>query len=352
MKKLYLAFAILASIVFIASCKKTKVDPIVTPVNPCLSKTIVVSGTTTATSNATSANGTITASAAGSTGFTYSTNGTTFQATGNFTGLAVGTYTVTAKDAEGCTGTKAFSITAAACPTITVSGTTTPASNATTANGVINAAATGSTGITFSINGTSFQATGNFTGLTVGSYTVTAKDVNGCTGTLAFMIASAPCPTITPTAISTTTVKCETTNTGTLTLSGSGGVAPYTYSINGGAFQSNASFMALPFGSVTYIVKDANGCTVSGSSTIAYGPAGTNFTAVKALLVARCNNCHGGSNSSGGFNFTDDCIMVSKAARINIRAVVQGDMPQGTPLTAAEKAVITAWITAGGKYNN
>ncbi len=355
MKKLYTLAALIAVIIFISNCKKSTVDPIIpTPTNPCLSKTILVSGTTTASSNATSNNGTISASATGSTGFTYSTNGTTFQATGNFTGLAVGNYTVTAKDADGCTGTKAFTITLAACPTITVTGTTTPTSSAASSTGSITASSNGGAGTTFSINGTTFQATGNFTGLAAGNYTVTAKDANGCTGTLGFTVSVAACPTITTMATPTSTIKCEV-NSGTLTLSGNGGAAPYTYSINGGAFQANPLFGTLGFGAVTYIVKDANGCTASGSSSIAFGPAGTGFTAVKNIMNTYCVSCHGGANPQSGINFTDDCTIVSKAARIKARAVdlVPSQMPpSGAGVTAAEKAAITAWVNAGGKYNN
>jgi hypothetical protein len=355
MKKIYTLAALLAVIIFISNCKKPASDPVVVPpANPCLNKTILVSGTTTASSNATSNNGTISASATGSTGFTYSTNGTTFQSTGNFTSLAVGSYTVTAKDADGCTGTQTFSITVAACPTITVSGTTTPTANASASTGTISASATGSTGLTYSINGTTFQATGNFTGLAAGSFTVTAKDANGCTGTLLFTVAIATCPTITTTATPTVTIKCSP-NTGTLTLSGNGGAAPYTYSINGGAFQTNPVFSTLPFGNVSFIVKDANSCTASGSSSIAYGPAGTGFTAVKNIMNIYCVSCHGGGSPQSGINFTDDCTIAAQSARIKARTVDLSPSvmpPSGAVPTAAEKAAITAWVTAGGKYNN
>lgn len=277
MKKLYTLTLLFAVIVFITNCKKSTVDPIIpTPTNPCLSKTIVVTGTTTTSTNATANNGTITATAAGSTGFTYSTNGTTFQATGNFTGLAVGNYTVTAKDADGCTGTQVFSINSAACPTITTMATP------------------------------------------------------------------------------TTTVKCNP-NTGTLTLSGAGGAAPYTYSVNGGAFQSATLFSTLGSGTITYVVKDANGCTASGSSTIAFAPAGPGFTAVKNILNTYCTSCHGGSSPQNGINYLDDCTIVAQSARIKARAVDSNPSPMplsGPGATAAERAAINAWVAAGGKYNN
>jgi SprB repeat/Cytochrome C oxidase, cbb3-type, subunit III len=357
MKKIYFIIAILTSLIFIEACKKTPVTPTPpTPVDPCLSKTISVTGTTTQTSNATTANGTITASATGSTGFSYSTNGTTFQATGNFTGLAVGNYTVTAKDADGCIGTKAFTITAASCPTITIVPTITAATGPAASNGAISLVASGGTApYQYSKdNGINYQASGNFTNLSPVGFNIAVKDANNCTATLLNLMVTSVCPTITATATSTTTVKCAS-NTGTLMLGASGGASPYTYSINGGAFQSGTLFSTLPFGAVTYVVKDANGCTSNGSSSIAYGPAGTGFTAVKNIMNTYCTSCHGATSPQSGINFTDDCTIVSKAARIKARCVDLNPSqmpPSGPGVTAAEKAAITAWVTAGGNYNN
>ena len=80
--------------------------------------------------------------------------------------------------------------------------------------------------------------------------------------------------------------------------------------------------------------------------------AGANFLAVKSVLAANCVSCHGGSSPRAGINFADDCTIVSKAARIKVRAVDVGDMPPGGPLSSADKPKITDWINAGGKYNN
>src|SRR6185295_7277934 len=56
--------------------------------------------------------GSITASATGGTGaITYAIDGVTFQVSGTFSGLAAGTYTITAKDANACTVTQPATIT-------------------------------------------------------------------------------------------------------------------------------------------------------------------------------------------------------------------------------------------------
>jgi uncharacterized membrane protein len=51
-------------------------------------------------------------------------------------------------------------------------------------------------------------------------------------------------------------------------------------------------------------------------------------------------------------NFTIDCNIVTNSSRIRERAVVLGTMPPGGSLTQAEKDVISAWITAGGRLSD
>jgi gliding motility-associated-like protein len=61
-------------------------------------------------------------------------------------------------------------------------------------------------------------------------------------------------PTTTPTVVS---ASCTSPAGGSITLNTSGGLAPYTYSLNGGAYQSTPSFTGLAAGSYTLAVKDA-----------------------------------------------------------------------------------------------
>lgn len=177
--------ACIATLSIVISCSKGGGDP--DPSDPCDGVTVVVAGTSTNPTTSGAADGTISATATGGTGFTFRLNSGSFQASGNFSNLAAGTYTITARNSDGCTGTRQFVLTnpTASCAgvNIVVTATATAATAcASPANGSINATATGSTGITFSINGTNFQASGNFTALAPGTYTVTAKDANGCTG--------------------------------------------------------------------------------------------------------------------------------------------------------------------------
>lgn len=60
--------------------------------------------------NSDATNGTITATATGGSGFTYSIDGTNFVSSGTFATLAPGAYTITAKNSNGCTGSKSFTV--------------------------------------------------------------------------------------------------------------------------------------------------------------------------------------------------------------------------------------------------
>jgi hypothetical protein len=156
-----------------------------TPSNPCSGVTVTLTGTIVNATTVSSTDGSIIVSASGGSNFTFSLNSGAFQSSGTFINLSAGVYTIVAKNSNGCTGSKQFTITAPNACTgigITVTGTSTSATPCQTANGTISATASGSTGFTYSIDGVNFQASGNFTGLNAGSYIVTAKNAAGCTG--------------------------------------------------------------------------------------------------------------------------------------------------------------------------
>jgi hypothetical protein len=327
--------------------------------NPCAGVTIAVTATTTNPTSMIATNGSISATATGSSGFSFSLNGGTFQASGNFTNLASGAYTIVAKDVNGCTGSALFTLTTPnLCTgiTITVTGTTVNPAPA-TSNGSIAATAAGSTGFTFNINGGAFQASGNFTNLAAGSYTIVAKDLNGCTGSAVFTLtAPNPCAgiTISVTSVVTANKPCEAANNGSVTGTGAGGTAPYTFSINGGAFQASNIFPGLAAATYSITAKDANGCSGTASATVSNQAAGPLFLAVRNLLNDNCVGCHNNTLSEGGMNWTVDCNIVSFRERINQRAVHASPsaMPPTGLLPAAERNKITNWINAGGRFTD
>jgi SprB repeat len=332
--------------------------------NPCAGVTVTVTTTTVSPSTGLS-NGSITAT--GGTGFTYSLNNGAFQTSGTFSGLAAGNYTVTAKNSNGCTGATTVTLTNTnPCAGVTVTVTTTTVNPGTgLSNGSITATATGGTGFTYSLNNGAFQTSGTFSGLAAGTYTVTAKNSNGCLGaTSVTLTATSPCTgiTITLTAAVVNTTPCVTpTNNGSITLTAAGS-AGFTYNINGGAYQASNVFANQNAGTFLMGAKDVNGCTKTLSVTIGVVPNGPLFAQVRSLITTKCagSGCHiGTGNNAAGHNFDSDCNVVTKWSQINGSCVTYTlkKMPitqQGAfiTLTAAEKAMITNWITAGHKYTD
>lgn len=285
-KSLLFTLTIFATIFLSAnfiSCSKATVEP--TAVVTCANKTIVIAGSTTAAGAGTSNNGTIAATATGSTGFTFSLNTGAFQATGNFAGLAANTYTITAKDDAGCTSTKSFVVTVSPCPTIIITATTTSPSSPTATNGAITATASGGISpYTYSLNGAAFQALGTFANLAASggtvNYAIVAKDVNGClSASTSFFVNTTPCPTITISNLIQGSDKC-TNNTGRVTITAAGSTG-FTYSFNGSAYSSINIFSTLAAGNFTIGAKDANGCVNTATVSVPVAAAGPTFTVVK-----------------------------------------------------------------------
>ena len=274
-KKLFsfiLAALLFISLTVINGCGSSSPGPNPTPPNPCAGITITVSGTVTNTTTGASV-GAINASASGSTGFTFSLNGGTFQASGSFTGLAAGTYSITAKDANGCTGSNSFTVNdPCSAKNITITATIVNTAIG-TSNGSITATATNSTGFTYSLNGGAFQASGTFTGLAIGAYTITAKDFEGCTKSQIFNvldICAAKNITVSGTVVNAGPVAGSTNGSISATATNSTG---FTYQLNNtGAFQVSGTFTGLAAGTHTVTAKDFEGCTKSQSFTVAFDP--------------------------------------------------------------------------------
>lgn len=330
-------------------------------VNPCAGVNIVVT-TTQVNPTTGQSNGSITATATGSTGFTYSINGTTFQASGTFTGLATGNYTVTAKNTNGCTGVAQVALGATnpcAGVTITVSLTKTDPTTG-QSNGSVTATAAGGSGYTYSLNNGAYQASNVFTGLAAGTYTITAKTSAGCLGSASITL-SATDPCASTNIVMSTTVAgntpCAASNTGSITVTATGSTG-FTFSLNGGAYQANNVFSGLAAANYNVTAKDQNGCTKTLAVAVANVASGPLFAAVRTLITTRCggSGCHMNGSSQKGYNFDADCSIVTYWSQINKTAVTytMTKMPISPQplLTAAEKTTITNWINAGHLYTN
>jgi hypothetical protein len=246
--------------------------------------------------------GAVTVNAVGGTSpYQYSiNNGATFQTGNFFTGLTAGQYTLVVKDANNCINKAVVTITSSVAPLLTAIPA---AATCGQSNGTVTAFGSGGTGaLQYSINGNIFQPSPVFNNLTPGAYTVVARDANGCTASLAVTVGNSAAPSVTA---STIPAACGNIN-GTITADGNGGISPYQYSINGGAFQAGNTFFGLAPGNYTLTIKDFAGCT----STISVTVGSTNGPSVTVSAASSsCGTSNGtitatGSGGSGSLQYS------------------------------------------------
>ena len=188
--------------------------------------------------------------------------------TAAITNLATGDYDVIITDAaSACAKTiPAITIWQAVTPTITNNGNISASCTATGA--IILYGSNGIAPFTYSIDGTNYQASNTFTNLSPGTYTGYAQDLRGCIGTKSIVVGiAAP---IQVTASATAASNCGSSN-GKIQLFRTGGINPYTYSLNGITYQASTFFTGLTPGIYRGYVKDSKGC-VGTLSNITVGP--------------------------------------------------------------------------------
>ncbi len=209
--------------------------------------------------------GTITANASGgSPTYNYSLDGVNYAPVSTISNLPAGNYTVYVQDAGSCQSTASVVIMEPSQVTHTATSIDAACGNA---NGSISVVAAGGTSpYTYTLDGGTPQSSGTFTGLASGSYNVVAIDGSGCTSaTSVETVSGVSAPTLSVAANNET---CMSGN-GSLIVSASGGVAPLTYSIDGGVtFQSSQTFNGLSAGSYSVVVADATGCQSNTTSSI------------------------------------------------------------------------------------
>jgi hypothetical protein len=207
-------------------------------------------------------------------------------------GLAAGTYTVTAIDANTCQITTTVTITEPAVLSATTAQT----------NVLCNGGATGSATVTIA-GGTgpytySWAPSGGTaataSGLATGIYTVTVTDANNCQLTRTFTITE---PAVLSATTSQTNLSCNGATNGIAGVTVTGGTAPYTYSWapSGG---TGATATGLAAGTYTVTITDANACQITRSFTI------TEPTALSATTSSTNVSCNGGSNGSATVTVT------------------------------------------------
>ncbi len=214
--------------------------------------------------------GTVSFTASGGTpGYTYSLNsGTSIFSNPNFTTVCAGTYSYLVQDSEGCTVSGSISLIDP--PALAVSAVNIGAT-CSLPNGTITATGSGGTGAyIYSISNGPTQSAQMFTNLGAGSYLIDVYDANGCNAETTQTIGQTGSPAITYVSVNVT---CNGANNGTATTNVSGGVTPYSYSLNGSPGQSSPNFTGLSPMTYVAIVTDDNGCSDTANFTITEPPA-------------------------------------------------------------------------------
>jgi subtilisin-like proprotein convertase family protein len=220
---------------------------------------------------------------------TYSLNGGPGQSSNVFDNLPAGSYTVVVTDDLGLSATSSVVVLDDPDPIV---ATTMVVLNA------INVNASGGTGnLEYSLDGSTYQASNIFGGLSNGPYTITVRDENGCTATTQ--------ATVNVTALSGTVEAPAIPCFGDVTsvvVTANNGIPPYEYRLDNGAYQSSSTFNGVAAGTHTVSIRDASGTVfLVGPFTLNQPPA-----LVATVVVTGNDGMLGFSGGTAPYTYTTD----------------------------------------------
>lgn len=203
-----------------------------------------------------------------------------------------GSYTVFVKDAYGCVKSQPVTITKDPEPVIGLSISNVCASEGTFAIN-ITATTAGIAPYYISVNGSVFSSATlpyNLSNQNSGDYSISVKDVNGCSNTQTLKIHS-------PLGLSSSIIKqrtCATTNDGEIKAIAVGGSGNFEYKIDSGSYDTSPIFSGLSSGGHTIYIKDKTTLCEKQISVTLEVP-----TAVTGLILSQQPvTCNGGNDGS------------------------------------------------------
>jgi hypothetical protein len=227
--------------------------------------------------------------------YTYSKDGINYDSYNTFSNLDSGTYTMYAKDRNGCITTKLIPLDQPAYFYI-VPSVTNVSCNGNKDGSITLSVIGGSGSYKYQMSGDVLKSDNKYLGLAAGTYTITATDSNlGCMAKASITITE---PVVLNTTTAITNITCL--NNGSITIAATGGQAPYTYSKDGANYDSINTFSISISGTYTSYAKDSNGC-VSTSATTVEQP--TPLVITTANTDVRCKGNSDGSitlSTTGG----------------------------------------------------
>jgi hypothetical protein len=232
---------------------------------------------------------------AGGYSYNWTPGNPTGDGTNSVSGLTAQGYTCTVTDANSCTATATFNITAPSAISVNPVSQTNISCNG-GSNGAASVSVSGGAG-GYSYNWTPGNPTGDGTnsvsGLTAQGYTCTVTDANSCTATATFNITAPSAISVTP--VSQTNISCNGGSNGAAQVSASGGTGTLTYNWTPGnpTGDGTNSVSGLTAQGYTCTVTDANSCTATATFNI------TAPSAISVTPVSQTNiSCNGGSNGA------------------------------------------------------
>ncbi len=232
----------------------------------------------------------VTAGSTGSLTFTYWTDNAATSSYATPTTATTNTYYIKGTDVNGCYAIS--SVSATVNPLATITNTTKAAFNGLdltcvgTSTGQITVTASGGTGtLQYSKdNGSNFQLSNVFSGLSANTYQIKVKDANTCTTNATSVSINAPVLVSFSTskaAYNGVDLSCHNGSDGQITVTAAGGSGTYSYSKNNGStWQVSNVFSGLAAGTYLIKVKDANNCTPSAQSVTINNPTALSFIVV------------------------------------------------------------------------
>ncbi|RME98414.1 MAG: hypothetical protein D6772_09050, partial [Bacteroidetes bacterium] len=185
-----------------------------------------------------------------------------FQTSNTFTGLAAGTYTITVRDANGCTESQDLVLNNLNGPSLSLANQVNIDCH--NPDGIITVSATsGTEPYEYSLNSGNYQSSNVFDNLRAGNYTVTIRDANACTDMIAVEITENLYPLIDD--VSSTPTACSEA-VGTITVQSS--ASDVMYWLNDGPMQTENTFTNLAAGGYIVHVRDGAGCEASQAITV------------------------------------------------------------------------------------
>jgi hypothetical protein len=300
-------------------------------------------------------NGVINVSSSGGTGnvrYYISTAPAVPNSSGTFSGLSAGDYRISGSDDNNCTSYLDVHIDQPDVLALETTVTNVTCNGA--ASGKVVLSGNGGVGpYTYSVDNLNFNTTMVINALLAREYIFYTKDAQGCSTSASVTITE---PTAITFTYAVTNALCNGGASGMIDVTASGGVLPYTYSVDGNPFQASNQLTGLVANTYIVSVMDGAGCIKTNSVYVGEAPA-----LRLQLTDQQRTSCYGGSNGSltvqaaggtGGYQYSIDGVNHQSSATFsglsaNDYTVTVRDANNctiGIPVTIAQPAELSLQV--------